>query len=103
GIEALKTAWRTQEKAKPQVYDMKVRYLDRLGYILIDKEEYEKALEVFKFMLSLEPEDAGWHDSVGDAYRALGKFKEAEKWYLLAVEKGFEDSAEKIEAMRKGE
>lgn len=103
GIEGLKKAWQEQLNAKPQRYAVEPHYLDDLGYALIDKNQFEKAVEVFKFMVELEPKEGGWHDSVGDAYRAWGKFGEAEKWYVIAVKKGFEDSAGKIEAMKKQE
>lgn len=99
GIEAFREAWQREANVKPKKYEVEPHYLDDLGYRLIDGGHFPEAVEVFKFMVELEPDKAGWYDSVGDAYRADGKAKEAIEWYTIAVEKGFERSQQKLKAL----
>ncbi|MEM9259877.1 MAG: serine hydrolase domain-containing protein [Bacteroidota bacterium] len=99
GITAFREAWVREANAKPSKYEVEPHYLDDLGYRLIDGGHPEKAVDVFKFMVELEPKEAGWYDSVGDAYRALGNTEAARKWYTIASEKGFAPSFEKLKEL----
>ena len=67
-------------------YDFDNGYLDDLGYWLLDREMDQKALEIFKFMTELEPEHAGWVDSVADAYVAMDSIPQAIAWYEKALQ-----------------
>ena len=70
----------------PEEYLVETGFLDDLGYELLDRGYSTKALEVFQFMTELEPEHAGWVDSVADAYRAMDSIDTAIKWYEKALE-----------------
>ena len=60
--------------------------MDDLGYWLINRNHLEKALDIFFFNTELQPEHAGWVDSVADAYRAMDSTELAIKWYSKALE-----------------
>lgn len=84
GIQKVKEVY-LQARKSPEEYSVEVGFLDDLGYELLDRNYYVRALEVFQFMTELEPEDAGWVDSVADAYRAMDSIDLAIKWYEKAL------------------
>jgi len=101
GIEKCKSVYFKEKENNRGKYDFNGGYLDELGYWLLDREYHQKALEVFLFNVELEPEHAGWHDSVADAYRAMGEKEQAIVWYKKALEiKPDQDfSIRKLEAL----
>ena len=86
GIEKTKEVYHEEQNRSPQEYRIRNGYLDDLGYWLLDRDQPEKALEVFLFNLELEPDHAGWHDSVADAYVAMDNIDLAIEWYKKALE-----------------
>lgn len=86
GIEKCKEIYLYQKQNFPEKYIYDSWCLDDLGYWLLDRGHPEKALEVFKFNIDLEPDHAGWVDSVGDAYRAMDNKEMAITWYKKALE-----------------
>lgn len=86
GIEKMKEVYFAEKQKSPQDYMFRGGYIDDLGYWLIDRNHLEKALDVFKFNLELEPEYPGWPDSVADAYKAMDSIDLAIKWYKKALE-----------------
>ena len=85
GIDQYKAMYFQEKENNPEAYRFKGGDLDRLGYLLLEQGHYQKAVDLFKFNTELEPEHAGWHDSVGDAYRAWGKKDQAIEWYKKAL------------------
>ncbi|MEM6720267.1 MAG: serine hydrolase [Bacteroidota bacterium] len=85
GIEKVKEVYFEEEKKSPQDYVFDNGGLDDLGYWLIEAKHLNAALEIFKFNVELEPKHAGWHDSVGDAYRAMDSIDLAIEWYKKAL------------------
>jgi len=85
GIEKTKEVYHRELNASPQNYLFRGGYLDRLGYWLIDRDHAKEALDIFLFNLELEPEHAGWHDSVADAYVAMDSTDAAIRWYEKAL------------------
>lgn len=60
--------------------------IDQLGYWFLDRKKYQEALEIFLFNVELFPEDAGFFDSVGDAYMEMNNKAKAIEWYEKALE-----------------
>ncbi|MEO0339033.1 MAG: serine hydrolase [Bacteroidota bacterium] len=93
GIDAVKAFYYDKKENEPDKYLFRLGFLDDLGYQCIDRGHYQEALDLFKFMVELEPEDSGWPDSVADAYRAMGNNEKAIEWYQKALsidpEQGF--------------
>jgi hypothetical protein len=58
---------------------------NRFGYVLMQKQKANEAIEVFKLNAESYPESANVHDSLGDAYQAAGKKDEAIKSYEKAL------------------
>lgn len=86
GIDKVKEVYYEEKQKKPTYYEFRSNYIDQLGYWLLDRNQLEKALGLFKFNTELEPEGAGWIDSVGDAYRAMDSIDMAIQYYKKALE-----------------
>lgn len=69
------------------------------GYFLISQDQPESAVEKFKKMIALQPENANAYDCLGDAYRAMGDLEKAAEAYRRALEvnPNFKYSKEKLE------
>ncbi len=85
-FEKVKQVYYEERDRDPQRYQTDPEWFDDLGYLLMDRGYPEKALECFQFMVELEPDYAGWYDSVGDAYVALDNTQLAIEWYRKALE-----------------
>lgn len=85
GIDKVKEIYIEEQQREPQNYYVSVGQLDDLGYWLLDRNHNNEALDVFKFMVELEPEDSGWPDSVADAYKAMDSIEKAKEWYKKAL------------------
>jgi predicted alpha/beta superfamily hydrolase len=57
-----------------------------LGYNLLNKKEFEKAIEVFKENIKRFPKSANVYDSLGEAYEKNEQFRLAKKNYAKACE-----------------
>jgi len=86
GIETMKTIYFEEKQKSPQDYTFGDGELDDLGYWLMDRNHLKPALDVLLFQTEVEPEHAGWVDSVGDAYKAMDSMDLAIKWYKKALE-----------------
>ncbi len=86
GIEKTKEVYYQEKRKTPQTYIFKGNYIDELGYWLLERGHKEKALDLFKFNVELEPEYAGWPDSVADAYVEMDSVNLAIQWYKKALE-----------------
>ncbi len=60
--------------------------LNSLGYGLLGRQQSEKAIKVFKFMVELYPKSFNAHDSLAEGYLVTGDKDNAIKYYKLAVE-----------------
>lgn len=56
------------------------------GYSLLEKGEVEKAIEVFKLNVTMNPEGWNTYDSLGEAYLKIGNKTEAIKNYKKSLE-----------------
>ena len=86
GIESCKAYYHKAKADMPDQYEWDAGDLDDLGYWLLDRGKQQEALDVFMFMVELEPEHAGWHDSDADAYVAMEDTAKAIEWYEKALE-----------------
>ena len=86
GIEKTKEIYFQEKEKDPQDYTFNGGSIDDLGYWLMDRKHLKEALEVFMFNTELEPEYAGWVDSVADAYKEMDSIDLAIKWYKKALE-----------------
>lgn len=65
-------------------------FLNRLGYIILNAEMYDQAIEVLKLNVEKYPESANVYDSLGEAYEQAGQLDLATKNYQKAIERGQE-------------
>jgi len=60
--------------------------LNGLGYVFMDRKEYEKAIQCFERYASVSPGDANPYDSMAEMYFRMGKLDEAVAKYKEALE-----------------
>ncbi|MEL6536356.1 MAG: serine hydrolase [Bacteroidota bacterium] len=101
GIEKTREVYFSLKEQTPEGYDFDGSQLDGLGFWLLDRGYAQEALDIFLFNIELEPKDAGWVDSVGDAYVALGDKEEAIAWYqkVLGMDPDQEFTRVKLEKL----
>ncbi|MEM9300302.1 MAG: serine hydrolase [Bacteroidota bacterium] len=85
GIEKCKEVY-FQIAKEDSIYWCEPKFLDELGYSLLWRGHEKAALDIFQFAVELEPDNATWNESVGEAYLALGEKENAIEWYEKAVE-----------------
>ena len=86
GIDSCKAFYKHAAKNLKEQYEFGAGYMDNLGYWLLDRAKHQQALEIFLFNVELNPKEAGFYDSVGDAYRVMKKDAKAIEWYKKALE-----------------
>ncbi|MEE9362282.1 MAG: serine hydrolase [Cellulophaga sp.] len=86
GIEKVKEIYYAEKQKTPQDYTFENGDIDDLGYWLVDRNHLKKALDIFMFNTELQPEEAGWVDSVADGYKEMDSIDLAIKWYKKALE-----------------
>ena len=59
--------------------------LNFMGYQLVGRKEYDKALEYFLLNVERNPEDANVHDSLGECYKTMGDDKNAIKAFKKSL------------------
>ena len=60
--------------------------INSLGYTLLQRKEYDKAIRAFQYCLVRFPKSFNAHDSLAEAYLTTGDKANAIKYYKLAVE-----------------
>jgi len=63
-----------------------------LGNIFSKARRFKEAVESFKTSLEIKPDDSFAVINIANAYQAMGRFDEAEKYVLDYMAKGFDDS-----------
>lgn len=63
-----------------------------LGNIFTKARRFEEAVESFKTSLEIKPDDSFTVINIANAYQAMGRIDEAEKYVLDYMAKGFDDS-----------
>lgn len=85
GIDKVKEIYYAEKQKSPQNYTFENGNLDGLGYWLIDRNHPKEALDVFLFLVEVDPNFAGWVSSVGDAYVELDSIDQAIEWHKKAL------------------
>lgn len=57
----------------------------RKGYMQMEAQQYQEALDTFKKCLSVNPENYELYNLLGNLYEKLEKFTEAERFYAIAA------------------
>lgn len=70
--------------------------INRIGYNLLNRQEYEKAIEVFERNVKRNPESWNVYDSLAEAYSVSGDKKAAVEIYKKALEKAPEPQKQRI-------
>jgi predicted alpha/beta superfamily hydrolase len=69
------------------VYDIPENLLNQVGYQLMSRKTYDKAMDIFKLNIKLHPDSANTYDSLAEAYLTTGDKVNAKKYYELAIQK----------------
>jgi CubicO group peptidase (beta-lactamase class C family) len=85
GIAKTKDVYFSEKNKSSSKYSFNAKDLDVLGRFLLDKKHYQEAIDVFLFNIELDPATAGWYDSAGDGYKAMGKHDLALESYQKAL------------------
>lgn len=86
GVEAMVKAYENLGDKRSE-YDLRERTIIRLGYKLLTRmKRPEDAVGVFEIAVMEHPEAANAHDSLGEAYRAVGRNEEAIRSYQRALD-----------------
>ncbi|WP_452221383.1 serine hydrolase [Lacinutrix salivirga] len=73
-------------KSDTVTYDFAVSDLNNFGYDLLNDEQHQKSIEVFKFLTEEFPENANLYDSLGEVYFVNEDYKDA----LISFKKALE-------------
>ena len=86
GIDAAKVYYQKTKKEQSKAFIFGQEELNLLGYFLLyDKKNPEKAIEVFQYNVELFPKKANVYDSLAEAYAQSGDKKMAKKYYEKAL------------------
>ena len=88
GVDVIKAHFRNRQEKYGFTTQLTEATLNIIGYQLLQANENEKAIEVFKYNVELYPNSANVYDSLGDGYDKTGKKKKALKNYKQAVFNG---------------
>ncbi len=86
GIAAAIDQCRSLWKTKANEYNFSERELNRFAYQLLDQENKDSAIELFKFVVELYPNSSNAYDSLGEAYMASGNKKLAIENYEKSLQ-----------------
>ena len=62
-----------------------VNQLNALGYQMLGTKDYERALSYFQKAVAMAPDNPNVYDSLGEAYKTMGKNKEAIKQFKKSL------------------
>jgi len=72
GVKAGIEMYHEMKEKHTDVYDFRERELNTLGYMLLQRDKTEEAIEIFKLNIEVYPEYANGYDSLGEAYMTKG-------------------------------
>ncbi len=75
-----------KRKTDTAVYYLNTRSVNNLGYQLLKENQYQKAIEVFKFITEEFSKDANAYDSLGEAYFTVKDYGKALLNYRKSLE-----------------
>jgi len=77
GIEQALAWYSEQKESEDSSYELDGRYLNRLGYRLLNEERIDQAVAVFAFNTKMHPATVNYWDSLNDGYLAAGEYGKA--------------------------
>jgi predicted alpha/beta superfamily hydrolase len=69
------------------VYDIPENLLNQVGYQLMSRKTYDKAMDIFRLNIRLHPDSPNTYDSLAEAYLTTGDKVNAREYYELAIQK----------------
>jgi predicted alpha/beta superfamily hydrolase len=69
------------------VYDIPENLLNQVGYQLMSRKTYDRAVNIFRLNIQLHPDSPNTYDSLAEAYLTTGDKVNARKYYELAIQK----------------
>jgi CubicO group peptidase (beta-lactamase class C family) len=100
GIDSAKVFYYKIKDESEDKYVFSHWELNRLGYYYLQKEERQKAIEIFEFNVELYPEEANTYDSLGEAYMVAGETEKAIFNYRKSLELN-PDNTNAVEMLKK--
>ncbi|MGD2253957.1 MAG: MBL fold metallo-hydrolase [Anaerolineales bacterium] len=102
GAEDAIEQYRELKESQAESYNFGEGELNMLGYQLLRRDMLEAAVEVFKLNVEVYPASANPHDSLGEAYVAMGNTELAIESYerALAVDPEFPSAIDALEKLR---
>ncbi|MEM7375373.1 MAG: serine hydrolase [Bacteroidota bacterium] len=85
GVADLKASYMTFKQEQADVYDFSESQLNNLGYHYLAREEYEKAIAVFKLNIDAFPYAWNAYDSYGEALLVQGAREDAIENYKQSI------------------
>ena len=86
GVEKAISHYSKLKKEKADSYDFSERELNNLGYQLLNNDDLETAIAIFKLNVEAYPDAFNTYDSLGEAYKKIGNKKLAIKNYQKSVQ-----------------
>jgi len=68
-------------------YDIPENLLNQVGYQLMSRKTYDRAMDLFRLNIKLHPDSPNTYDSLAEAYLTTGDKVNARKYYELAIQK----------------
>jgi len=68
-------------------YDIPENLLNQVGYQLINRKTYDRALAIFTLNMKLHPNSPNTYDSLAECYLNMGDKGKAKEYYELAIQK----------------
>jgi predicted alpha/beta superfamily hydrolase len=68
-------------------YDIPENLLNQVGYQLINRKTYDRALAIFTLNVKLHPNSPNTYDSLAECYLNMGDKGKAKEYYELAIQK----------------
>jgi len=72
-----------------------------IGYRYMGNDEYDKAIEIFRYNVEMYPNSANVYDSLGEAFEKMEDFTAAKENYQMAVNNGEKLNDRNLEIYRK--
>lgn len=88
GLDALKAVLNNRQNKYGMTTYLNEVVINTIGYQLLQANEIDKSIEIFKYNIELFSNSSNVYDSLGDAYDAKGSKKKALKYYKKAVQLG---------------
>lgn len=84
-LTGMQAAYETSVAASPDTFDLSESALNGLGYSLLRKGFRDPAVLVFEWNAASHPQSSNVHDSLGEAYLAVGRQQDARHSYEAAL------------------